>query len=149
MTALAAETFPAGPMADGRDRDYWEALRAGRFVVQRCGSCDAWLPGCRVLCPHCHGFDLSWEPVAAKGRVFTWCRTHHPYMSELADLHPYVSLVVELPGAGGVRVLGMLDPDSEPVRIGDPVSGVIAVPPNSAWPVMRWTRETAGAEGDR
>src|SRR5690606_41471393 len=56
------------------DRDYWEALEAGRFVDQRCGSCDAWLPGCRVLCPHCHGFDLPWEPVAAKGRVFT-CTT--------------------------------------------------------------------------
>ncbi|MGI5200223.1 Zn-ribbon domain-containing OB-fold protein [Spirillospora sp. CA-108201] len=146
MTAVGTGGFPAGPAADRRDLDYWEALRHGRLVVQHCGSCGAWLPGSRIMCPRCHGFEVDWRPVAAKGRVFTWCRTHYPYMSELADLHPYVSVVVELPAAGGVRVLGMLDPGSAAVRIGDPVDGTVVIPPGSEWPVLRWTRVLPGGE---
>ncbi|MFG1858278.1 Zn-ribbon domain-containing OB-fold protein [Actinomadura geliboluensis] len=146
MTAVATGGFPAGPAADRRDLAYWEALREGRLVVQRCGACGTWLPGSRIMCSRCHGFDVTWRPAAAKGRVFTWCRTHYPYMSELADLHPYVSVVVELPDAGGVRVLGMLAPDSADVRIGDAVAGAVVTPPGSEWPVLRWTREPVGAE---
>lgn len=140
MTVAVAEAYPAGPTADGRDLAYWEALNAGQLVVQRCGACGAWLPGNRTMCSHCHGFEVSWQPVAATGRVFTWCRTHYPYMSELAELHPYVSVVVELPEAGGVRVLGLLDPGSAAVEIGDEVLGTIVEPPDSQWPVLRWAR---------
>jgi uncharacterized OB-fold protein len=147
VTATQVEPYPAGPAADGRDLPYWQALRNGQVVVQQCRRCQTWLPGTRTMCTRCHSFHLSWNPVVAEGRVFTWCRSHHSYMSELADLNPYVSVVVELPGAGGVRVLGMLDPDSDDVAIGDPVVGSIVEPPNSQWPVLRWTR-VARTEGD-
>lgn len=140
MTATQAERYPAGPAADGRDLVYWEALKSGQLLVLRCESCGAWLPGTPSMCSHCHGFEVSWTSVAAEGRVFTWCRTHYPYMRELADLNPYVSVVVELPGAEGVRVLGMLDQGSDDVAIGDSVVGTILSPPTSAWPVLRWTR---------
>jgi len=147
VTATQVEPYPAGPAADGRDLPYWQALRNGQVVVQQCNKCQIWLPGTRTMCTRCHSFHLSWNSVVAEGRVFTWCRSHHTYMSELADLNPYVSVVVELPGAGGVRVLGMLDPDSDDVAIGDPVVGSIVEPPNSEWPVLRWTR-VARTEGD-
>jgi uncharacterized protein len=146
VTAAAVETYPAGPGADGRDLAYWEALGDGRLVVQRCDSCQSWLPGVRTMCFECHGFDVSWQEVATRGRVFTWCRSVYPYMSELADLSPYVSVVVELPGADGVRVLGMLDPGSAEVAIGDEVAGVVVTPPGSEWPTMRWARVDAGQD---
>jgi hypothetical protein len=61
-------------------------------------------------------------------------------MSELADLLPYTTVLAEIPGAGGIRMLGLLTADSAPVTIGDHVSAVIEQPANAAWPVLRWRR---------
>ncbi|ROO85286.1 hypothetical protein EDD29_2828 [Actinocorallia herbida] len=135
MSAPAVE-IPCGPAADGLDTPYWEGLRAGELRVQRCADCRAWLWGPRHICPHCHGFDLGFEPVEMTGTVYSWCRTHHPYMAEYAHLVPYVSVVVELPQADGVRLLGLLDGDS--VAIGDRVTGFLERPENAAWPLLRW-----------
>ncbi|SHN46662.1 Zn-ribbon domain-containing OB-fold protein [Cryptosporangium aurantiacum] len=94
---------------------------AGQLVVQRCRGCATWLWGPRRICPSCHGFDLGWEPVAAEGTVYTWCRSHHPYVAELEV--PYTTVLAELPGAGNVRVLGLLAAGSRAPAIGDRVVG--------------------------
>jgi uncharacterized OB-fold protein len=136
--STAVEPYPGGPSVEGLDAPYWEGLREGRLTVQRCRGCETWLWGPRRVCPSCYGFDLGWESVPAVGVVYTWCRSHHPYLSELADLLPYTTVLVALPHAGDVRMLGLLTGDPLSVAIGDRVTGVVEHPQGSAWPVLRW-----------
>ncbi|GAA2454547.1 hypothetical protein GCM10010191_86890 [Actinomadura vinacea] len=133
--------IPCGPAGDGFDAAYWEGLREGELRIQRCAGCRTWLWGPRRICPNCHGFELGWERVPPTGTVYSWCRTHHPYIAEFADLVPYVSVVVALPQAGGVRLLGLLtgDDDAE-VRIGDRLTGYVDTPAGAEWPLLRWRR---------
>ena len=137
-------THMAGPDPNGIDREYWEGLQAGELRLQYCDSCDQWIWGPRWMCGNCHSFDLVWKPVSATGRVYSWARTWHAFIPELADDLPYITVLVELPQAGGRRVLGLLAEDPETsVRIGDEVVGVIQHSEDSAWPVLRWQRVAA------
>lgn len=138
MNAPAGTVIPCGPAPDGHDAPYWEGLREGELRVQRCGDCRTWLWGPRRMCPNCHGFRLGFEAVPMTGLVYSWCRTHHPYMAEYADRVPYISVVVELPRAGGVRLLGLLDGDE--AAIGDRLTGFVERPADAAWPLLRWRR---------
>lgn len=151
-TAPGLREFPAtelaGPAPDGVDRGYWEGLRDGELRLQRCARCGHWVWGPRWMCGNCHGFELDWVAVDAVGTVYSWSRTWHPFVPELADQTPYVTVLVELPHAGNRRVLGLLtDPlGSDEIRIGERVRGVVQTPHDSPWPVLRWRR--AGDEGE-
>jgi uncharacterized OB-fold protein len=57
--------------------------------------------------------------------IYSWERVWHPVHPALADACPYVVVLVELPGADGVRMVGNLlgDPIA-PVAIGAEVEAV-------------------------
>jgi len=151
MTATAAESLelPWGPSADGLDLPYWEGLEAGELRLQRCGECRSWIWGPQVLCAHCHTFDPQWESVEPAGTVYAWSRSHTPFIRELADRIPYVTVLVELPHAGGRRVLGLLTGgDTDQVAIGDRVTGWFETTPGARWPLLRWRREAGTAGKD-
>lgn len=122
--------LPPGLPAPGIERDglsapYWQGLREGRLLIQRCARCATWRFGPEWICHHCHSFEATWEPVAPTGRIFSWERVWHPSHPVLADCVPYLVVLVELPQTGGVRLLGNLLGDPlQRVRIGDEVSGI-------------------------
>lgn len=128
------------PSADGLDAPHWDGLRAGHLMLQRCAHCAEWIWAPRPICPRCHSFDLSWEAVEKSGRIYSWTRTWQCFSPEASGHLPYVAVLVELPGAGGRRVLGVLDePDSVTPVVGQPVVGSIQQPPDDRhWPVLRW-----------
>lgn len=147
-TTSRLRSFPAveftGPAADGVDQQYWDGLLAGELRLQRCGSCRTWIWGPQWLCAHCHTFDPDWVAVEAVGTVFSWSRSRFAFIPELAEHLPYVTVLVELPQAGGRRVLGLLlDEDTEALAIGAAVTGVIEKPAGSEWPVLRWRLSAA------
>src|SRR5581483_10782602 len=82
---------------DGIDKPYWEGTRKGELRVQRCTKCG----------------------------TFRWERPWHPVHPALKGHGPYVVVLVELPDAGNVRMLGNLlgDPQQE-VKIGAEVQAV-------------------------
>lgn len=132
-----------GPSPDRPDGPFWAALAAGELRMPRCLECDRWRWPPEWICPECHSEHLRWEAVPATGRVYSWTRTWHAFAPELAAHVPFVVVLVELPDAGGCRLLGLLvDDDGSEVRIGDPVMGVIQ-PPGPAMggvAVLRWRR---------
>lgn len=134
---MSAEDAPWGPAADGHDRPYWDGLVAGELRLQRCGSCQMWIWGPQPVCGDCFSFDIGWEAVEPRGTVYSWARSRYPFIEEMADRIPYVTVLVELPGAGGRRVLGIIDDDEgrDPV-IGEPVAGVFEQA--EPWPLLRW-----------
>ena len=129
-----------GPADDGLDTPHWEALRAGRLLLQRCHECAMWVWSPRPICPDCHSFDMGWQAVEAVGSIYSWTRTWQPFTPESTGHLPYVLVLVELPAADGCRVLGVLaDADGVTPQIGSPVRGVVEQPPDpDHWPLVRW-----------
>lgn len=119
------EGLPA-PVAesDGVSVPFWSGLRDGRLCVQRCAHCGTWQFGPEWLCHHCHAFDPEWVEVPAEGVIYSWERAWHPVHPVLQNCGPYLAVLVELPHAGRVRLVGNLlgDPSQE-VRIGARVTG--------------------------
>jgi uncharacterized OB-fold protein len=122
--------LPAGmPMPssgpDGLSAPYWEGTRLGKLRVQKCVGCGAWQWGPEWICHRCHSFDLKWEEVQGKGRIYSYQRPHHPVHAALTGHGPYIAVLVELPDHGNIRMVGnLLGDPSQPVTIGAPVTAV-------------------------
>ena len=113
------------PESDELPRPFWDGLREGRLRVQRCSTCRTWQFGPEWLCHRCHTFDPAWVDLAPQGLIHSWERVWHPSHPSLKDHGPYLVVLVELPAADGVRLLGNLLGDPlQDVRIGAAVSGV-------------------------
>jgi len=120
------EGLPAPSAApDGLSQPYWDGAREGKLRIQRCRGCGAWQWGPEWVCHRCHSFDLAWEDITGRGRIWSYQRPHHPVHPALNGHGPYIVVLVELPEYGGVRMVGNLlgDPRQE-VRIGAPVEAV-------------------------
>jgi hypothetical protein len=138
--------LPAGmpapvPAADGLDTPYWEGTRRGELMVQRCGSCDTWQWGPEWLCHHCQSFDMQWRPIAGSGLIYSWERPWHPVHPALRGRGPYAAVLVELPAAGNIRMLGnLLGPADQAVEIGAAVEAVFEPHDDAALPytLVQW-----------
>lgn len=104
------------PEADGLSAPYWEGLRNERLLVQRCARCKGWQWGPEWMCHRCNALEMQWQPVENKGVLHSWARVWHPVHEALKQHGPYLVATVELPHAGGIRMLGNLlgDPMQEP-----------------------------------
>lgn len=132
------------PAPDGLDAPYWDGLREGRLLLQRCRSCRGWQWGPEWVCHRCHSFDLGYDEIEPRGTIYSHQRVWHPVHPALAEQGPYVIVLVELPQAGGVRVVGNLlgDPHQE-LRIGASVRGVFEHHPEADPPhaLLQWRLE--------
>jgi len=103
------------PVTDADNRFFWEGVREGRLLLQRCASCGAVRNPPGPMCPHCQ--STSWEAVEASGRgtIYSWVVSQHPTEPDaeprtvvLIDLDEGVRLVSNLVGGGspanGARV---------------------------------------------
>lgn len=148
MTIEKRSTYlPAGlpqpvPEPDGLSAPYWEGLRQGRLLVQRCVCCRTWQFGPEWICHRCHAFELEWIEVEPRGRIFSWERVWHPSHAALKGHGPYLAALVELPHAGNVRMVGNLVGDPmQTVTIGTEVEGEFEHHSQSAHPysLLQWS----------
>lgn len=131
------------PEADGLSTPYWEAAKNETLMIQRCGACGNWQWGPEWICHECLSFDIQWVEVAPKGRIYSWERSHHPVHAALKGHGPYISVLVELPHAGNVRMLGNLLGDSmQTVEIGSEVEAVFEhhLDSEPAYTLVQWRR---------
>jgi uncharacterized OB-fold protein len=122
VTAVREPYLPAGlpapaPYPEGLGAEFWEAVRSHELVVQRCNACRGWQWGPEFVCYQCHSFDLGYERVSGRGRIYSWERCWYPVHPALKDAVPYLVVLVELPDADNVRMVGNL--------LGDPMQDVI------------------------
>ena len=110
---------------DGLDAPFWEGLREEKLLLQRCVACHGWQWGPEYVCHRCHSFDLAYEETPAEGVIYSHQRVWHPVHPALAEQGPYVVVLVELPQADNVRLIGNLLGEAEqPLEIGVKVAGV-------------------------
>jgi uncharacterized OB-fold protein len=144
MTTETTTYLPTGlplpaPSPDGLDREFWEAARRHELVVQRCNACRTFQFGPEWICHACHSFDVGWQRVSGRGRIYSWERVWHPVHPALKDACPYLVVLVELPDADNVRMVGNLlgDPLQE-VVIGAPVEAVFEDHPEAGVTLVQW-----------
>lgn len=97
---------------------FWDGLKQGKLLIQRCTACGALRHPPRPMCPKCN--SLQWDTIEASGRghVHSFVLPRHPpwpwfegtYIVALVDLEEGTRLVANL-------ITG--DPNS--VTIGMPV----------------------------
>jgi hypothetical protein len=90
--------------AGGIEAQHQAALRAGRFLIQRCGACDKHVYYPRDLCPHCGSGELAWVEPSGEGTVYA------------------VTTVRRKPDAGGDLNVSLIDLE-EGVRLMSRVEG--------------------------
>jgi uncharacterized OB-fold protein len=128
---MSTTYLPAGlpipvPESDGLSRPYWEGLQREELWVQRCSPCQSWQWGPEWICHHCLSFEVGWAQVEGKGRIYSWERVWHPVHVALQQRRdPYIAVLVELPQAAHIRMLGnLLGDPQQTVTIGAPVEVV-------------------------
>jgi uncharacterized protein len=110
------------------DAPFWAGLADNEIRVQRCTGCGYWIWPAEWRCAACGSFELTWEAVEHTGVIYSWTRTHYPFVARYADLLPYVNVLVALPQAGGRRLVGLLIDGDDGLRIGAAVDAVIEAP---------------------
>lgn len=110
---------------DGLDAAFWQGLDEGRVMIQRCRDCSTWQWGPEWICHNCLSENMGFEEVPGEGVIYSYERVWHPVHPALKEQGAYLVVLVELPDAGNVRVVGNLlgDPEQE-VIIGSRVTAV-------------------------
>lgn len=113
------------PVPGPLDAPFWDGLKHEQLKLQRCRRCARFQWGPEWICHRCLNWDLEYAQVAAEGVLYAHQRVWHPVHPALKEQGPYVIVLVELPHADQVRLVGNLlgDPAQE-LRIGEPVVGV-------------------------
>ena len=131
MSAQAGTSATAGPLTL---REFFDGVRAGRLVVQRCGSCGELAVPPRALCSGCEGSAWERAILAGDGEVVSYTVIRVP-PGRLAAEAPYAVLVVRM--AEGVSLLGRLTGTPvEAARIGLPVRFTPPADPAANPPVI-------------
>jgi uncharacterized OB-fold protein len=111
------------------DFPYWDGLKKGEVRCQRCEKCGRWTWPAEWRCPACGSWDFHWEAVEAQGEIYAWERTHYPFSKNFKDLLPYVTVLVALPAAGDIRMVGLLlGAEKQNIKIGLKVTPDIQAP---------------------
>jgi len=109
----------------GLDAPFWDGLANDKLLLQRCQSCERWQWGAEWVCHRCRSFDLTFEETEATGIIYSHQRVWHPVHPALKEHGPFVIVLVELPHADNVRLVGNLIGDPhQSLDIGAPVTGV-------------------------
>jgi uncharacterized OB-fold protein len=143
--------LPAGlpiptPERNGLSAPYWEGLRSETLKVQRNPKTGVYQWPAQWITHDTQSFDIEWVAVEPKGVIYSWTRVWHPVHPALKEAGPYIVVVVELPHAGKVRMLGnLLGDPRQSVEIGAAVEAVFehhndADPP---FTLVQW-RTTSG-----
>ena len=105
------------PSPDDESAPFWDAARAGQFLIKRCADCGAAHFYPRPFCPRCWSTRVSWEPASGRAELYTWSVVHHNDLPPFRDRLPYVAAVVDL--AEGPRVMTtVVDCEPDDLAIG-------------------------------
>jgi uncharacterized protein len=102
---------------------FWDGLKDGTLLIQRCGGCGTLRHPPRPMCPHCN--SLEWNAIESSGRgtVYSFVMPRHPPWPWFEG-QTYIVALIEL--EEGTRILSNLrDVDPAAVTIGMPVEAFV------------------------
>ena len=110
---------------DAWTQPFWEAAARHRLVVARCADCGRHRSPPTPFCPGCRSQAIDWTESSGRGVVYSYTVVAREIMPGMADNLPYVPAVIELPDAGGVRLISnVVDAELDAIRVGAEVEVV-------------------------
>jgi uncharacterized OB-fold protein len=97
---------------------FWDGVRDGKLLIQRCSGCGTLRHPPRPMCPRCQ--SLGWDSIEASGRgtVHSFVMPKHPPLPFMGD--DYIVVLVDL--EEGTRIVSNLyDVAPADATIGMPV----------------------------
>lgn len=137
----------AHTLAVGAEAPYWQGLNDGRLVLPRCKGCGRWHWPAVFHCPACGSWEMAWEDVEPRGAIYSWTRNWHRFGGlEALDI-PFITATVALPQAGGIRLMGLVEPGDAEIAIGMAVAGQFSTTRcfGSDIPAIHWRIAGGGA----
>ncbi len=98
------EGFPLPDLQWEPTREYWAGAAAGELRMPRCTACRrfCWYPDGN--CRGCGAEQVTWERMTGRAKLFTWVVLEHAFLPQYGRDLPFVSALVALEEAPGVRV---------------------------------------------
>ncbi|MEE8370005.1 MAG: OB-fold domain-containing protein [Dehalococcoidia bacterium] len=116
------EGMPLPNVKEPDSAEFWAAAKRHELVVQHCTDCGTYRHTPMPICYVCRSFSFEWAKLSGKGVVFTYTIIHNPVHSALKERCPFNVVVVELPEAGNVRMVGnLIDCPDDQIKVGMPV----------------------------
>ena len=114
---------------------FWDGVRRGELLIQRCTNCGRLRHPPSPMCPACRSLAADAVKASGRGIVYSYCKPHEP---RLPGFDPgYVVALVEL-DEGTRLVTNLIGIDAADVRIGLPVEvEFVAVDPDLTLPMFR------------
>ncbi|QTH20293.1 OB-fold domain-containing protein [Rhizorhabdus wittichii] len=75
---------------------WWDRVRAGEKVVQKCGQCGTLQLHPRRRCNNCASADLSFEPVSGEATLYSFTEILRNAPSDFMAQLPYALAIVRL-----------------------------------------------------
>jgi len=83
--------FSVGPVFNR----FFEGLKEGKILGNRCPKCNKVLVPARSFCPECFVDMGEWEEVAQRGRVVTWAQANYEFFGAPAE-PPFIGALIRL-----------------------------------------------------
>jgi uncharacterized OB-fold protein len=111
--------------ADAWTEPFWEAAKARRLTACQCGACGRFRMPPTAFCPNCRSQEARWPVLSGRGVIYSFTVVERAVTPTMAAHIPYVPAVIELPDAGGIRLISNIvgAPVGE-IRIGGEVHAV-------------------------
>ena len=116
MTTL--EPHPPGipePTPSRWSQPYWDGLRRGELLFQRCADCGGITFNPAPACAHCLSDRLEWEASAGTGAIYSWTVVWRPQTP--AFRVPYATAIVDV-DEGFQMLANVIGCEPDDVRVG-------------------------------
>lgn len=108
------------PIPDESSAPYWEGIRNGKLLLQRCKACGTLQFYPRSMCVACLTPDPDWVEATGRGNIHTFSTVHRTSDERFSHLVPYILAIVEL-DEGPRMMARILARSQEQIRCDDPV----------------------------
>lgn len=109
------------PSVEPINQEFWDGLKARRFLVPKCQNCGDWnwipYPACRT----CLSEDQKWTEVSGKGKIMTFSVVHRAPITFGKDPYGVVLLELEERPRSLVVLGNTIDTDLDSLKIGMPM----------------------------
>src|SRR5262249_14427208 len=112
-------------VTDAWTRPFWEAASRHRVAAPRCGEGGTFRMPPTPFFPRCRSPRVEWIELSGEGRLYSYSIVCRATFAEMESSIPYVTAVVELPDAQGIRLItNIVDTPLDRIRIGANVTVV-------------------------